>query len=269
MKKTILLSIILLISILSYSQIIEELGTWEYGPTEAIAVKDSTAYISSGSYLWVLDISDESNPTLIDEIRLENYINYIRRIGNYLYVTKEDTLLNIYDIHTSNNPVLANQLEGYYKWDDLSIYNDTIFLGRQSHVGVLQYHINDTINPQYIRWIWNPDKLTKYSDIGIGLKSQAIRLYDLTIAGDIFTYNGFINFGEVIRGSAINYPYIYFGYGSEGIGVAEIINVDSIIEQGSYLTGGSTYDVELIEDTILIAARGLNGIGIYDIDNDT
>ncbi|MGE3063330.1 MAG: hypothetical protein AB7T10_06815 [bacterium] len=44
------------------AQMVGELGRWEYGPTEAIAVKGNTAYISSGSYLWVMDISNILSP---------------------------------------------------------------------------------------------------------------------------------------------------------------------------------------------------------------
>jgi len=151
MKKLLMFVSILCIWISSSSQIISELSRWEYGPTEAVAVKDSTAYISSGSYLWVLDISDESNPVLLNEVKLENYIGYIRVIGNYLYVSKEDTLLNIYDIHTSDNPVLVNQIEGTdkdYPWKDLYIDGDTIYIGGK---GTIQYFLNDTVNLNYIR----------------------------------------------------------------------------------------------------------------------
>ncbi|MDI6700735.1 MAG: hypothetical protein QME48_05825 [bacterium] len=248
-----------------------ELGRWEYGPTEAIAVKGNTAYISSGSYLWVMDISNESNPRLISEMKLENYIHYIRRIGNYLYVSKNDTLLNIYDIHTDTVPMLVNQIEGTnseYPWYDVYVDGDTLWIGGD---GTIQYVINDTINLQYVRWVVLGEQFARKDSVGISLLTdyKSIRVCNLNRTGNLLLPDDDITFTEKIRGIKVTYPYVYFGYGSKGIGIMDISNLYDIKLKKTVLTGGNTYDVEMIEDTILIAARGLNGIGIYDVEYDT
>jgi len=270
MKKLLMFVSILCIWISSSSQIISELSRWEYGPTEAVAVKDSTAYISSGSYLWVLDISDESNPVLLNEIKLENYIGYIRVIGNYLYVSKEDTLLNIYDIHTSDNPVLVNQIEGTdkdYPWKDIYTNGDTVYFC--SLDWIYQYSLNDTLNPVYQRYVGFGYDMSKEDSLYSTCSDRDLTIFKITGSSNINTFTDYIHLSENVRGSALLYPYVYFGYGSRGIGVVDVSDIYNIVEKTNHITGGYTYDVELIDDTILIAAMGLNGIGIYDIESDT
>ncbi|MGD9733681.1 MAG: hypothetical protein AB7U45_16010 [Desulfamplus sp.] len=246
-----------------------ELGRWEYGPTEAIAVKGNTAYISSGSYLWVMDISNESNPRLISEMKLENYINYIRRIGNYLYVSKNDTLLNIYDIHTDTIPMLVNQIVGPVTnspWKDLYLYGDTLLItkgyGRE-------YLLNDTVNITYIRNLGLDAQLKKSDTILVGCDEAYIDVYIVKGTTSVVTPKDYYYGAENLRGLYLSYPYVYFGYGSQGVGIMDISNLYDIKLKKTVLTGGNTYDVEMIEETLLIAARGLNGIGIYDVEDDT
>ncbi|MDI6700736.1 MAG: hypothetical protein QME48_05830 [bacterium] len=245
-----------------------ELGRWEYGPTEAIAVKGNTAYISSGSYLWVMDISNESNPRLISEMKLENYIHYIRRIGNYLYVSKNDTLLNIYDIHTDTVPMLVNQIEGTnseYPWYDVYVDGDTVYISGYDNK---QYFINDTVNLQYIRRIGFDYQVAVEETVLVATDDNIV-VYDLKQTGNINSATDLYLTSEKTRGLELKIPFIYFGYGSKGIGIMDISNLYDIKLKKTVATGGNTYDVEIIEDTILIAAKGLNGIGIYDVEGDT
>ncbi|MGE3063639.1 MAG: LVIVD repeat-containing protein, partial [bacterium] len=270
-QRTILLLFLLFGFVLLNAQMVGELGRWEYGPTEAIAVKGNTAYISSGSYLWVMDISTESNPRLISEMKLENYINYIRRIGNYLYVSKNDTLLNIYDIHTDTIPTLVNQIEGEdsdFPWKEIIYTGNTLYISGYFN---RQYFINDTISPTFTRIVGFTRDINNDSTVLVGTmqEDREIRVYDLTQIGDIYDQTDDYYTTEKIRGIKVTYPYVYFGYGSQGIGIMDISNLYDIKLKKTVATGGNTYDVEIIEDTILIAAKGLNGIGIYDVEDDT
>ncbi|MGE3063336.1 MAG: hypothetical protein AB7T10_06845 [bacterium] len=254
--------------VLLNAQMVGELGRWEYGPTEAIAVKGNTAYISSGSYLWVMDISNESNPRLISEMKLENYIHYIRRIGNYLYVSKNDTLLNIYDIHTDTIPALVNQIEGTnseYPWYDVYVDGDTVYISGYDNK---QYFINDTVNLQYIRRIGFDYQVAVEETVLVATDDNIV-VYDLKQTGNINSATDLYLTSEKTRGLDLRIPFIYFGYGSQGIGIMDISNLYDIKLKKTVVTDGNTYDVEVIEDTILIAAKGLNGIGIYDVEDDT
>jgi hypothetical protein len=49
----------------------------------------------------------------------------------------------------------------------------------------------------------------------------------------------------------------------------DISNLYDIKLNKTVTTAGYTYVVEMIEETLLIAARGQNGIGIYDVEDDT
>ncbi|MCK4524037.1 hypothetical protein KAU15_03830, partial [candidate division WOR-3 bacterium] len=207
--------------------------------------------------------------TLIDEIKLENYIHYIRRIGNYLYVSKNDTILNIYDIHTADSITLINQLFGTYSgypWRDVFIEGDSIIISNRYG---RQYFINDTVNLTYIRNIGLDNQIAKSGIYAAGCEETYVDVCDIDSGGSVTGPSDGIVTTEEVRGIILKHPYVYFGYGSKGIGILDINDLYNIIEKSNYITNGYTYDIELIEDTIMIAARGLNGIGIYDIDNDT
>ena len=269
MKKAILLIAALVLGTFAFSQSLTQVGSWEYGPTEAVAVKDSTAYISSGSYLWVLDISDESNISLVDEIKLSNYITFIKNVGNYLFISGEDSILDIYDIHNIYNPVLSNSL---YESDELRWFyecyleGDTIYIcGHMTY----QYFLNDTVNPIFIRNAGFGETYDKEGTLSIITDENYVAVYDLSASGDVNSFTDYFIGDEDTRSVVLRSPYGYFGYGSRGIGIMDISNIYSIDLHSTVNTNGYTYDIELIEDTIMIAARGLNGIGIYDVENDT
>ncbi|MDY6787564.1 MAG: hypothetical protein SVK54_05505, partial [candidate division WOR-3 bacterium] len=277
MKRTILFITLLIISLSIISQELVEVGSWEYGPTEAVAVKDSTAYISSGKYLWVIDISDESNPVLVDELYLEEYINFIRVLGNYMYVSRNDSLLHIYSVHNQHSPVLeGTESMGQYNGtehtaSDITFKEDTIFVSRYD-ASTIQYFLNDSINLQKEREVGGgAASLEVSNNIAIDYTNQYISSYDLTQSGDIYMFNDFLTYGDYVRSLAIspNEQYVYVGLGKAGINIVRINTVDTLVKKDSVYTGGITYDVELIEDTILIAGKGMKGIGIYDVDNDT
>ena len=273
MKKALLFLILITAAMFIYSQDIIEVGSWEYGPTEAVAVKDSTAYISSGSYLWVLDISDESNPVLIEEIKFANYINFLEIVGNYMFITKNDSIIHIYDIHDSRNVFEANQIHGSddHQYMGITSYQDKIYLGKRFDEAEV-YDISDTVNIQYNRELSWSAQIIRYNDIGIGLTddriNDALRTYDLTQSGNIYA-SGARGYNYDLRGIFIRYPYVYFGRGPQGIGTADVSDITSIKPFPDYSTGGHVYDVKQIDDTLMAVANGLNGFQIYDIDEDT
>lgn len=270
MRKGFLFSSLLIICTLLYSQTLYEAGSWEYGPTEAIAIKDSTAYINSGSYMWVIDVSDEANPTLLNEYKLEDNIQSIRRLGNYLYVCKHDSVVNIYSVHNQITPVLSGEivLNPILIAGDISFKADTMFMTRLSQL-TAEYYVNDTINPQIIRYILGSDTYFKQTDsVGMGLINKALSIYNMNEIGDV-NYLSSVDFDETVRGVQKLGNYVYVGIGSQGIGIVDVSNIDSIRTVTEYATGGTTCDVELLDDTILIAGRGMAGIGIYDIEDDT
>lgn len=270
MKRLILVIAVLITTLTLSADLVGQIGKWEYGPTEAVAVKDSVAYVSSGSYLWLIDISDETNPSLLEEYKLDNYIYALRVIGNYLYVCKNDSLLLIYDIHNPDSIWLANEISNLSDdaYCDVHAWNDTLYFAYKTGFSK-QYSMNDTVNIQFTRFLGQYNQFSRYNTIGAGLHIDYLRTYNLGVSGDIFSHNDSENLGETARGIFIKYPYAYLGNGNSGIRTANISDPYAIILYTPYSTGGYTYDVELIDDSTLAAARGLNGIGIYRIVDDT
>jgi len=118
-------------------------------------------------------------------------------------------------------------------------------------------------------YVGYPNQFGRSGNIGIEITGKSIFLYDLTRTGNIYASNSSTSSGDKVRGLEIKYPYVYIGNGDLGILTVNMSNYASVVKYTPYPTGGYTYDVELLEDTLVVAANGLRGVGIYRIVDDT
>jgi hypothetical protein len=64
-------------------------GRWPYGPTYAVAVSGTTAYVGSGAALIVVDVSDPWRPTVLGDLHVPGVVRDIAVQGDHVYLARE------------------------------------------------------------------------------------------------------------------------------------------------------------------------------------
>jgi len=89
-------------------------GHWEVnsgGSPYRVVVHDNIAYIGAGSFLQIYDVSDNSSPKLLSICSFTDFVNGIKVIDKYVYVSAYSAGLIIVDISDINNPkIIGNYL---------------------------------------------------------------------------------------------------------------------------------------------------------------
>jgi len=92
---------------------IEINGRWAYGPANGIDVAGNLAFLGSGSFLKVLDVSNPSTPTVLGEVMISGVVGEITVSGEIAYVIDESTsALRVVDVSDPASPLEIGSSEG-------------------------------------------------------------------------------------------------------------------------------------------------------------
>ena len=135
-----------------------------------ITIAENTLYVSGGSFsstVYVVDISNPSNPVIVNQTpTLANSCDLEAR-GDYLYVCGYSNGLVIYDITDRRNPVEVNRIAGIGQVYGIKCSGQYMYLGVASQ-GLKIYDISDMVNPQFVSSCYIPNTqypiLTKDND---------------------------------------------------------------------------------------------------------
>lgn len=138
----------------------------DYG-LETITVYEGTVYLGSRTALYILDISNPSNPAILSKTeRVGTFFGGCDPVvvkGNYAYSTIKiienvcgqigsQSAMLIYDVSNKSNPILKNQV-----WLDmpngLGYEGNYLFICDEGAAGVLVYDISIPDQPEYINTI--------------------------------------------------------------------------------------------------------------------
>ncbi|MCK4664804.1 MAG: T9SS type A sorting domain-containing protein [Bacteroidales bacterium] len=233
-------------------------------------IRDNYAFISGGSAKFiVLDISDNTSPTIIDEISFYGnmYYCYIKRFcldGNYAYLdyydySSYDKKLLVVDISDLNNCTLINEMDTNLTTNCMFINEEFLYLfGFGSYLGCV-FDISECANPIL---------LTTYSDLSM-VHAEVISNMVYCINADDFKVYDFsdpLNIVERVHfenDHPLYYVTIldnkaYLACGGRGIKILDITDIEQITEIGVYDTqinaSNGARQLSLIdENTVIIA----------------
>lgn len=211
-------------------------------PTDISILSDSLIYMTNGQcefgiqmcfgYLYLIDVSNPSAPSLIKKIDLEEtYAKRIEKIKNYLYTISVSyhagSWLQIYDISSPTEPVFVGGHGFRSALYDINIVDD--------------YGYFSTKDGLYIVDITNP-------------------------AIPIDT--GFISVGDSAFASYIKDKYAYVAIGDSGIAIVDISNLQMPVLNSTLNIYGRAIKITG-KDKLIYVAAGNGGLRVFDISSPT
>lgn len=118
-------------------------------PNGKIIVSGSYAYVASGQYFYIIDISDKTNPTLVSKyIPRDGNIHDIAIQDNYAYLTAYEDGVHVVDISDPTNPYAVGYFDDYgSKYYSIKIDEDKAYVS--TVLGLVVLDISDPTDPQY------------------------------------------------------------------------------------------------------------------------
>ncbi|MCK4524763.1 hypothetical protein KAU15_07535, partial [candidate division WOR-3 bacterium] len=229
-------------------------------------------YSYNGDIIAVYNISDMSNPLLLDTIfhfttslsAAQCEKQRMKKIGNYLYINFNARLGDygdfiIYNVSDLQNVVEVNRFDFTLHrnnkdfTNDVDIYNDQLFFSKSEH-GLQVYDINDTVHPVF-NYSLGIAPVFPYSDIYRGRLFNPIYINNQYYMPD---YNG-IYFANKDGWNDINYknPFdsiagfcgidsvvLITDVRNTGTGILSILNEDlSVIDSVTFVSYDYPYDI--------------------------
>lgn len=182
--------------------------------------------------LYIIDISNPSNPTLVKKIGLEQtYAKRIERIYNYLYMISssynEGTWASIYEISNLEQPVFVKRLSFSGALYDVNIHGKYAYFSTEDGL-----HIADVTN------LANPVEV------------------------------GFVSVGDRAFASYVKGNFAYVAIGNSGFAIVDISNPKTPILKSTLKIYGRAVSVTGKDNLIYVAAEN-GGLRIFDISIQT
>lgn len=124
-------------------------------PVGGIAIDDSVLFVTDrdeSRRLLSLDISDPSNPVLLDEISTGGYGRGVDINGDYVFVAASELDLKIFDKSDPNNLVEVGSLDigGYTDWAREIYAGDVLAYLVRAGGGIAVIDVSDPANPSFL-----------------------------------------------------------------------------------------------------------------------
>ena len=126
-----------------------------------VYMSQSSIYCRPKNSLYILDVTNPSNPTIVGEplaVEGPGGIEKIISIEGYLYVFYAHGGLLIYDVQDRNNPILEKTIQPTgvdFEFNDGEIIGDRLYIGDFHYGRLWVYEISDKANPELINKIEN------------------------------------------------------------------------------------------------------------------
>jgi hypothetical protein len=237
-------------------------GIYSYGD---LAVSGNYAYISVGASIYVVDISNPSNPEFVTQVSTSYAAGRVSIQGNYLYVAKGPFGGMVFDISNPENPTSVGSLHTDFGeiGISVSVSGNYAYLGEYGHK-VDIFNISNPRNPQNVGEFLGQNAI---NDIGICDEYaylcetnvlEVINVSDPSSPVLINTYN-IDAYGIYFSGNTA-----YFSIPTTGLMFLNVTNpvipdTLSIIRSGEVVN-----NVYLVNNRAYLAC-GKGGLFIYDI----
>ncbi len=241
-------------------------GGWFTGPSFAVCVIDTLAYIGAGQAMKILNVKDSTNPVLLGEISLPCCLIFdIFVKGTLAYVADGLDGLRIINVANPSSPFEV----GFYDTPDytygVKIEQDTLAYLADGSGGL---RILNVANPAYMTEIgqYPGGHFGSYFGGGIWVKDTVVYITNTWDKG-LFIINAanpsspsWIGYYDSIYANSIYIQDTLAYLGGGELHILNISNPDSVIKVGSYDYNDDEYYIAdiLVKDTL--AYLGLNTI---------
>ncbi len=237
-----------------------------------IKTDDRYAYISSGRYLKIIDLLDETNPVVVSTIQVpyeswfyQTYAGALDVVGDYVYLTDKDGYLHSIDVSDREHPVIKDSLQvgqdNYDHGKDIQIVGSYAYaVYRMS--GLIVVDISDPENLSVAGSFPQSDPYSVAVDGNhVYIGCTGIRIVDMSDMGnpvDEGLFNGPSGLGSVYKMS-LDWPYLYIANGH--FGVVDVTNPVNPSLIGHYNTYGITVDVDISGNGVFAYLSNGNSYG--------
>lgn len=219
-------------------------GRWANGPSKAVTISGTDAFIGNGGYLVIIDVSTPASPSETGKIALPEPMHNIVVSGNYAYIADGKSGLRIIDISAPANPTEV----GFYNTDgtayDVVFSADTVYIA-DGEGGLKVIDVSDKANP---------DQVGLYQTGGI---ARSIAFFTYSTVKQVLV--AFYSNNEVST--------------DDGIRVFDVSDVSNISQTANiFSTDGNTLDIEVVisgPDTLAFIANADSGLVILDASDPT
>ena len=105
----------------------ELVGVWEDRPAEAVATSGGYAYVWTGDFFSVVDVSDPGAPHAVGELVFPDVVRDIAISGSHAYVLTSEALWVI-DVSTPSSPTLVWYNDGFLGTSGVAVSTGYVFV---------------------------------------------------------------------------------------------------------------------------------------------
>ena len=132
-------------------------GNWPFGPSEVVAIDSlrKLAFVGSGAGVYVLDVSDSTNPVKVSEsIHTRDWIRslYFDKTTQRLCIANYYAGFEIWDTADPQNPVRLCSYRDIFPVLDICA-RDSLAYVTNKNTGLHIFNVSDPMNPQEIGFL--------------------------------------------------------------------------------------------------------------------
>jgi hypothetical protein len=240
------------------------------GNAQRIAIAGDYAYVANLAGMWVLDISDPTDPTYAGRFFTPGYAYGVAISGNYAFVAVSDSGLSVIDITDPTSPTLAGGCDTPGHAFGVAISGNYAYVADGYDGGLQVVDIADPTSPALAGNYDTPGTARSVAvsgDYAYVVDYAGLQVIDIseptspTLAGNYDT-------PDYARDIAISGNYAYVADEASGLQIIDITNPTSPVLAGSHLTLGSANSIAISGDRAYIADYG-QGIYVADVSDPT
>ena len=248
---------------LSSWQVVGQVG----GPTQAVAVQGTHAYIGVGLRLVVLDVSEPITPTEVGSTTpFPQFVEGVAVSGTVAYVADGVAGLRVVDVSDLSAPVEVGAYDTPGYAEGVAIAGGYAYVA-DGHYGLRIVDISDPAHPAEVGYAY---PLNYVFDVAVdgqyvylaaaGGGLLLVDISDPTHPTEMGTYDtpGYA-YGVGVIGSVV-----YVADGWEGLRVVSVSDPAHLTEVGSYDTPGWAFGVDVV-DTRAYVADAFGGLRVLDV----
>lgn len=249
------------------------IGAWPYGPAREVAIDGSTAYVSTGTILQVVDASVPGSMVVLAEIDVGATVSDIEVAGNHLLAVDRDFTLLVFDVFDPASPTLATRFDLPDGIVDIAVSGAWAYgVGPSAHLQILD--ISDPASPSIdgsLGGLTTPqsvDALGTTLFVGDGL--QGLVTVDASLPSDpsMLGFSGYTA-PEILRGSlAVSGDTVFAGAGQQGLVVFDVSDPTQPVEIARLDPPGLSHEGRVAVDGDLAVVtdldRGLQVVDVHD-----
>jgi len=240
------------------------------GIAYGVSVLDDYAYVADSSAMLIIDISNPSQPVIINSITINNRIKDVFVKGDYAYIAEDDIgSLWIINISNPDTPFVEsiylteNRIYNVYVVDDYAYIAD-------GYAGIKTIDISDPTNPTLAGWYNTPSSA---SGVYVLDNNAYVADYDITLLvfdvenpSDIILTGNCTIPGFARKGIHVKDHYAYVCNWNSGLQIIDINDPYNPTPVSSYSTPGYAWDV-IIKGNYAIIGDYAYGLQIINISN--